>query len=244
MTGEDRFIVRVAKFKEGRDSAKESTSGETLRMPSSIGTSCGPDAPRTSQILQAFVTDLKDERVRLGGLVDSLGDKAYGLLLILFAAPNLLPFGVPGISSILALPMIILALQFTAGRARPWLPCWLAKRTMSAASIRRLIAFIVPWLQRAERLVRPRLTRLAAGPAQRVLGAAILVLALVLALPIPLGNWLPAAAIIILSLAAVARDGIAAIVGVVAGIASLVVVAMVIDVALLLIAQALAWIWP
>ncbi len=187
---------------------------------------------------------MREDRVRLGDLVGSLGDKAYGLLLILFAAPNLLPFGVPGISSVLALPMIILALQFTAGRVRPWLPRWLAERTVSTASIRRLIAFIVPWLQRAERVVRPRLTRLAAGPAQRVLGAAILVLALVLVLPIPLGNWLPAAAIVILALGAVARDGVAIIAGMVVAAASLIVVAMVVDVAILLFERALAQFWP
>lgn len=53
--------------------------------------------------------------------------------------------------------------------------------------------------------LRPRLTVLLSWTGERLIGIAILVLALILALPIPFANWLPACAIAIVGLALVER---------------------------------------
>jgi hypothetical protein len=55
---------------------------------------------------------------------------------------------------------------------------------------------------------RPRLIWLARPPMEFAIGAVCLVLAIVLVLPIPLGNVLPAVAISLLALAIVERDGL------------------------------------
>ena len=62
-------------------------------------------------------------------------------------------------------------------------------------------------MRRLERVLKPRLGLLVSPAAERLLGFAVFILAVILFLPIPLGNMLPAAAICILSLALVEHDG-------------------------------------
>jgi hypothetical protein len=64
-----------------------------------------------------------------------------------------------------------------------------------------LIERAAPWLARAERLLRPRWVVLCRPQAEYGAGLLCLLLALILFLPIPLGNMLPALAICLLALA-------------------------------------------
>ena len=67
---------------------------------------------------------------------------------------------------------------------------------------------VVPWLTRAEKLLRPRAALLARPPMEYGVGLICLLLACVLVLPIPLGNTLPALAISLLALGVLERDGL------------------------------------
>ncbi len=87
-----------------------------------------------------------------------------------------------------------------------------------------LVDRLAPWLARAERLLRPRWSVLVGHRAENVLGAVCLVLAIVLALPIPLGNMLPAFAICLIALGILERDGVWTSIGVLVGLGSLVLV--------------------
>lgn len=161
-------------------------------------------------------------------LVAELGDRAFGLLMLVFALPNLVPLGVPGVSAILGLPLVFLSAQFAFGRPVPWFPSWLASRTFSRHDFKRVVNWSVPYLERLERLLRPRLNGLFSVRGERRLGWFSLVLSILIVLPIPLGNWLPALAVAIIGLAIIERDGWAAIAGIVVGCLSFLVVATVI----------------
>lgn len=150
--------------------------------------------------------DAQRERIAISDLLLALGDRATGALIFIFAFPNVLPTP-PGTSSILGAPLIFLAAQLMLGRA-PWLPAFVAKRSMSRADFALLVKRIVPWLQRAESLLRPRLSGLALPPMEHLIGFLALLLSILLVLPIPLGNVLPALAISLLALGVLERDGI------------------------------------
>ena len=178
-----------------------------------------------SRLLTRFVEGWSGERIRLGDLVDALEDRAFGLLLLIFAAPNVVPNPVPGLSGILGVPLVLVAGQLVAGRPHPWFPPVLANRSMRAEDACALVARLVPWLERAERLLRPRLRWLCRPPFERGAALTCLVLAVVLALPIPLGNILPALAICLIALGMVEHDGLALGLGVVLALLSLALVA-------------------
>jgi len=166
----------------------------------------GAAGPTLSELLHGMAQQVGRERVSVRDLIDALGDRALGALLFLFAFPNVLPVP-PGTSAVLGAPLVFLAAQLMVGRG-PWLPRLLSRRSMSQADFATLVRRISPWLKRGESMLRPRLGWLARPPMEFAIGAVCLVLALVLVLPIPLGNMLPAVAISLLALAIVERDGL------------------------------------
>jgi hypothetical protein len=187
-----------------------------------------PNTRRTSQLLREFAASHTEPRISLGALRDALGDRGFGVLLFIFALPNLVPVNIPLLSAVLGLPLVLLAAQLSYGRHKPWFPVWLTAQSFSRQGFAAVVTRALPYLERAERLLRPRLTVLLSWTGERLIGIAILILALVLALPIPFANWLPACAIAIIALAIVEKDGVAVLVGLAVGVLSLIVAATVV----------------
>ena len=183
----------------------------------------GPAAKATLlSMLQALAQDDSRERISIGDLLAALGDRALAALLFVFAVPNVLPVP-PGTSTILGAPLVFLAAQLAFG-LRPWLPRVIADRTMSRDDFAALVRRISPWLTRAERLLRPRAVVLVLPPMEYLVGLVCLLLAVVLVLPIPLGNMLPALAISLLALGILERDGLWILAGLAAAAVSAAVV--------------------
>ena len=70
----------------------------------------------------------------IGDLANSLGERAFGALLFIFAVPNAIPMP-PGTSAILGLPLVILTWQVLMGRQVLWLPEVVRKRRISKSTI-------------------------------------------------------------------------------------------------------------
>lgn len=178
---------------------------------------------KISEILRSLADDTSRERISIGDLLVAMGDRAFGPLMLFFALPNILPMP-PGASGILGLPLIILATQLMLGR-KPWLPRIIARRSISRADLILMLDRAGNWLTTAEKLLKPRLMILVGPPAERVIGALCLILAIILALPIPFGNIPPAFAICLFCLGILERDGAWVIAGFLAFMASTTVVA-------------------
>ena len=160
--------------------------------------------PFSTQLL-LLIRSGSSERVSLGDLADGIKSHARATLLILFALPNLLP-GLPGTSAITGLPLVYLTLQMLLGQP-VGLPGFIANRSLSRANLLALINRAEPYLLRIERVLHPRLPALSSPQAQRLIGGIGVVLSLLVMLPIPMGNFLPALAILIAALGLLGRDG-------------------------------------
>ena len=148
-------------------------------------------------------------RVSIGELLDGLGRASLGLGLMVPSLLAMIPL--PGPFGVLFGTMIgAIAVQVMMGETRLRLPRFLAGRTVPPAAVgTALRRFAVP-LQWAERLSTPRrLLPLTGRVARVVLAAPLLIMAMTLALPIPLGNGLPAIAVIVFALGFMERDGLA-----------------------------------
>lgn len=188
-------------------------------------------ADRLSAILTAIARDGNRQRISIGDLLQAMEHRAIGALMFIFAVPNAIPVP-PGVSAVLGAPLIFLSFQLMLGQ-RPWLPRVITDRSLSRQEFEKVVDLAAPWLARAERLMRPRLQQLASAPAKHVVGLLCLILSVILFLPIPLGNMLPAFTICVLALGVLERDGVWIIIG---AILSVVAVAIVWGVVL-----ALAW---
>ena len=164
-----------------------------------------------SDLLQALAQREGAARVSIQDLLHALGDRALGALIFLFAFPNVLPLP-PGTSFILGAPLVFLVGQLMLSLP-PWLPHFIGKRSMARQDFAALVTRIVPWLVRAEKLLRPRLQVLTSEVMERVIGAVSLLLAVLLVLPIPFGNMLPALAISCMALGLLERDGVWVVLG-------------------------------
>lgn len=152
------------------------------------------------------------QTVSLGEVVDALGASALAGLILVFGLACALPLP-PGATTVFGLPLVLLSPQLMFDQARPWLPRRLRERRMSMADLRGAFQRMAPWLTRMEAVSRPRLGFVVGVYGRRLIGLICTVFALVLILPIPLGNMLPAAAVSVFSLALIQRDGAIAIAG-------------------------------
>ena len=175
-----------------------------------------------SSLLLALAQREDAARVSIDDLLQALGDRALGALIFFFAFPNVLPLP-PGTSFILGAPLVFLVGQLMLSMP-PWLPHFIGKRSMAQPDFAALVARIVPWLVRAEKLLRPRLQALSSEPMERVIGAVSLLLALLVVLPIPFGNMLPALAISCMALGLLERDGVWIVLGLITSAVAAVVV--------------------
>jgi hypothetical protein len=141
-----------------------------------------------------------------------LGERGHGVLLFVLALPG----AVPGVASIAAIPLALVALQLAIGLPRPWLPRFLAARSLSRTEFARMVERVAPHLTRIERLLRPRLMILTGPVGERVIGVVCLVLALLLTVPI-LFNWPLVVPIALMALAVLERDGVFAVIGLAIG---------------------------
>lgn len=127
--------------------------------------------------------------------------------------PVLLPLP-PGVSMVLALPLLMAAPQMMVGRKDLWLPDALGERAMERDKVQKAVRRLLPWLRRLEGLVRPRLTFLTGQLGAVLAGVVCTLMAVVLVLPLPFANLFPALTVLLLSLGLTRRDGLAVIVGV------------------------------
>jgi hypothetical protein len=183
--------------------------------------------PALSKRLEQIIAETGPDRLSFTELAAKLHGRAWGGLLFIFAAINVLPLP-PGTSAFFAIPILLVAGQMVFGRASPWFPARLDRRGVTKKELQRLISKI-GWLEaRVERLFKPRLPQLTGRTAGRVIGAVCFVLGLIAGIPIPLFHVAPAAAVVLFGLALIYRDGALVIVAAVAAVLSLVVDALII----------------
>lgn len=87
------------------------------------------------------------DRVALGDLVTSLGDRSFGWAILVFALVNLMPLPL-GSTLVTSIPLILLTAQMAMRLPKLWLPQIIANRSVSRVRLRRAAHTLRP-------LVRP-----------------------------------------------------------------------------------------
>ncbi|MDR0576393.1 MAG: exopolysaccharide biosynthesis protein [Candidatus Accumulibacter sp.] len=175
-----------------------------------------------SDILGRLAAETGRERISIRDLIGALGDRALAAMIFVLALPNVFP-NPPGTCTALGIPLIFLSAQLALGRP-PWLPDFLCRRSLPFRGFQTFIRRALPWLKRAENLLRPCASRLVDPPMEYVVGLVCLVLSAIMALPIPLTNKPLALAICFLALGLLEEDGRWVAAGLTMGVIALAVV--------------------
>jgi hypothetical protein len=186
-----------------------------------------PRPTRTSEFLRDFVGTLAAERVSVADMVAGLGDRGLGVLLAIFALPNILPSTVPFGNVATGIPPLIFAIQLTMGGHHLILPGFIERKTVSTRSLKALVPRIASVLSWFESLLRPRLAWVTSARSERIIGAVAILLALVATTPIPFAHQLPSLGLTLIGLGLIERDGLAILTGAAIGLTGTILLGLV-----------------
>ena len=171
---------------------------------------------RMSAALAAAVASVRDPAVTLRDLLASLGEQGLLVFCGVLAAPFLLPVTVPGMSTVLGLPMLLIGFAVMVSRV-PWLPERLLNHSLPSTTVRSVLNKVRGWAERFEHLVRPRWLGLTGGRGINALNGALVIIAVLLLMApillVPFVNSVPALAVLLLCFGMAERDGLVIAIG-------------------------------
>ncbi len=170
------------------------------------------DEPHSvSDILDA-IERLADEhaQVAVGDVIEALGSRGFGPFLVVMPLIDISPIGsIPGLPTAMAVVIALVAVQMAIGRRHLWLPGFVRRRSIKAATAQKAVAKTRGVARFMDRWFHGRLPSLTSGVFVRL--AAIGVILLACAVPplelLPLATTAPMLAIAAFGLAITVRDG-------------------------------------
>jgi len=176
-----------------------------------------PPADLTGLLERIQQTGHRRESVSLGAILDSVGRRSFAPFLLIAGLVTLAPLvgDIPGVPTLMAILVVLSAIQLLLGRDHIWLPAWLLERRVSR------VRFVkaVRWMERPahwiDSLLRQRLIQLTRPPAH--LAVALTCLLIALAMPpmevVPFTANGAGLALTLFALALLANDGLMALLG-------------------------------
>ena len=174
---------------------------------------------KTSEIFQFLLDEaLTQHKITIAEFIEHLGYRVYGLGILIFALPSIVPIAViPGVAALFSVPIFFLSIQLIFAKKIPLFPSWLKNKTINTAHLKKLFHYAIPYLQRIEKLIKPRYLFFSSSIGKVILGILIAWLSILLMLPIPLSNMIFGGLIALLALGLIERDGIILCVGLILG---------------------------
>jgi len=169
------------------------------------------DARRFSDVVESLAEG-DDPKLTLQELVSAFGERGFGAMILVLSLLALLPWP-PGGKAIFAVPIILMSLELAFQRDSIWLPRWALRASVSRTAYRSGVSRIMKLIRRVEALTRPRLSYLTGEIADVVTGLVCVLLALMMALPVPFGDMLPGVTLVLFALGMMQRDGVAILLG-------------------------------
>jgi hypothetical protein len=184
---------------------------------------------QTSKLLRDLLKRHSGERIYLRDVIDNMGERAFAGVLLFCALPEALPLPIAGLSAVIGIPLMIISVQLFLGFRKPWLPKWVANRSLKRRDVEKIVNKILLTLEKYESVIHPRWNFVTQPLARRILGLVLVILAFIIALPIPFGNMLPAIVIVVISLGLIEQDGVVIVLGVISACVIFAVIAFAIS---------------
>jgi|KBSSwiStaDraftv2_1062776.scaffolds.fasta_scaffold28489_2 hypothetical protein len=151
------------------------------------------------------------DRLSLDQALEALGDRSSGgVILVLTVVSLCLP---PGLSAVPATPLALVGLQMLLGRNEPWVPRFVRDRSLDRRRAGRVFDKVRPTLQRVERYLKPRWSRLLRPAHLRLVGLGCVALSLPMIVPIPFAHSTAGIGLIAFSTGLLIGDGAALLAG-------------------------------
>lgn len=168
-----------------------------------------------SQMLTTIIDELDGDTITLKELMEKGGRDGMLMICALASLPFLIPVSIPGVSTVFGAAIILIALALFFNRL-PWLPTRILEKELDAKKLVPALKRGIRIVSRIDKWLKPRIGSLTVAAVQRVNSMAIVFGGLLLMAPlglIPFSNTIPAAAILLLSVGMMQRDGVFVLLG-------------------------------
>jgi hypothetical protein len=155
----------------------------------------------------------RESVLTLDEFLGGLETRSYALAIAVLDVINCVPTGIPWLSTVTGVPMFLLVIQYFLGRPVPSLPSFIGRRGLPRGRLQDFLARARRRIEQLENAVHPRHDWWVSGLPRRALLVTWLLLIVLLALPVPFDNLLPALAILFFCLALIEGDGVMAMLG-------------------------------
>ncbi|MGI5912606.1 MAG: exopolysaccharide biosynthesis protein [Syntrophomonadaceae bacterium] len=158
-----------------------------------------------SQLIREAIGN-KDSNLTIEDLINSFGSQSFGFMYIIMALPIIIPLP-PGIGFIPAALLCIWALQRVLGKTCLWLPKVFSKLEISPKIINKIEVKALPFCEKLEKLFfNSRQTNMLKEVEIRLASLAVVFMSILIMLPTPFLNSIPAVIIILMGLTILNRN--------------------------------------
>ncbi|MEM7005111.1 MAG: exopolysaccharide biosynthesis protein [Pseudomonadota bacterium] len=202
-------------------------SADTVSMASSH-----PNVRDLRTLLSSLKTCTDGETVTVDDLLNAVGRRAFGPLLLLLGFISISPLTVvPGATWLVALVTLLIAGQVALGFERPWLPKKALQMEFPRSALVKGVDSMRKTAYTIDQLLQPRICFLTRSPFIQLI-ALIAVAAALVTFPlglVPFGPVLPGLAVMFIGLGVTSRDGVMVLLAGGSLIGSFIIVAKVIE---------------
>lgn len=179
------------------------------------------DSPKNLNDLLDNIRETADgrEKVSLDGIMDAVGKRSFGPLLLMagvfVSAPGIAD--IPGVPTVVGLFVLIISIQLVFGSDHFWLPGWLLKRELKSRTIDKMTT--TKWVRKPakfiDHLLKERLCSLTGRPAMVIIAVVCVATMLIMPLTevVPLSANVVGASLVAFGLALMANDGLMTLFG-------------------------------
>lgn len=151
----------------------------------------------------------EDEKLYLGELVNAFGERGFGAMMVFFGLVNAIASPIPGSTTILGAPLLLICLQLATRQDQLWMPRWALKSSLPRENFRGVIERVRKPLKTIERLSKPRFGFMSSEIAEVLIGVTCCLLTVIVMLPIFGGNLFPSLFVALFGFGLMQRDGVA-----------------------------------
>lgn len=148
-------------------------------------------------------------KLYLGELVNAFGERGFGAMMVFLGLLNALASPIPGSTTILGAPLMLICLQLLIRRDQLWLPKWALKSSLPREEYRKVVDRVQKPLRTVERISKPRWLMLTSEVSEVLIGLVCCLLTLIVMLPIFGGNLFPSLFVALFGFGLMQRDGMA-----------------------------------
>lgn len=168
-----------------------------------------------SSRISKIPSQISDDGTTLKDFLDIIGEEGQLFTCIILTGPFLLPVSIPGSSIPFGLAIFLICVSIIIN-ARMLLPSRIMNYNISKNNLEKILNGIIPIMGRIEKFINPRFLVVCSGPRIDKFNAALMgfcSLLLILPLPVPLTDFLPAYSILFLALGSLECDGYLILIG-------------------------------